>query len=185
MNTTKALFGLLPVSIAFILLFGMTFALPAQANHPEDNEDTHGEEVMHADKEKLEQMVVILKQLVALLTEYRSQYGAYPVQTYTDTHVDTHADEHSVVPVDDHAEVLEEEEQDEHEHEAAASTAQLVIEIESHMGKTHAHVRYTDKPEEMFFVDVAITDENAIVDALVAKTGMSVDIVQSALKYMW
>ncbi len=59
----------------------------------------------------------------------------------------------------------------------------LVIELEEHSGKTHVHVRYVDKPEDMFFVNVALSDEAGIIEEVVLRTGLSSLDVKAALKY--
>jgi predicted DsbA family dithiol-disulfide isomerase len=178
----KKFLSLIPLSIILALVLSFAFSFPAYAAHPDHDTDAHSEEVSSGDQERLEKMVQILQQLVVLLTEYKKLYGTLPLPAVTHSEADEHA--HTDTPVS----VVTDEHEDGDEHdehsESSTSEAKLVIEIEPHMGKTHAHMRYTDKPEEMFFVDVAITDEDGIVAAIVAKTGMSADVVRNALKYM-
>jgi predicted DsbA family dithiol-disulfide isomerase len=177
---SKTIFSFIPASIILVMLLGAILVTPAFAAHPDHDDDTHSEEISGNDQERLEKMVEVLQQLVVLLTEYKKLYGTYTPST--STHVE--ADEHTHTPaVTEEHEEGDEHEEDEHE-ETSTPSAKLVIEIEPHMGKTHAHIRYTDKPEEMFFVDVAITDENGIVAAIASKTGMSADVIRPALKYM-
>lgn len=150
-----------------ILSISFAFSLgPVLAHGGEDHE-----EKAEMTSEQMEQMIQLLQQLVTVLTQYKAQYG---------THV---APATYVAPVH-HEEEHEVEEEHEEDHAEATTEAKLVIEIEPHNGKTHAHVRYTDKPEEMFFVDSAIEDEHGVVEAISAKTGLSADVVRTALKYI-
>jgi predicted DsbA family dithiol-disulfide isomerase len=175
----KKISGLFPVSV-IVLVLAVVLAIPAYAAHPDHKNDVHQEEVSGVERERLEKMVAILQQLVVLLTEYKKMYGTYsPSQP---AHTEPDEDTHTPAVTEKHEEG-DEHSKDEHE-EASTTTAKLVIEIEPHMGKTHVHMRYTDKPEEMFFVDVAITDEDSIVSAISQKTGMHADVVRPALKYM-
>lgn len=151
----------------------LLFIAPAVFAH---GDEEHGEsspaETTVLSNEQMEQMITLLQQVVALLTQYKAQYGMY---------VSTPAYSAPVSPTP----VLHEEMEEHEEHaEEAAATPALIIEIEPHYGRTHAHVRYTDKPEEMFFVDPAISDEDGVVAALAARTGLSAEVVRAALKYM-
>jgi hypothetical protein len=145
----------------------------------------HGDEV-HDESEEvsvehMQDIIQILNQIIVLLTQYRSQYGVYTPAPVAPISM-------PIVPVTPAAAVEETEENTDDDHGAhimaTTPSPALVIEIEPHNGMTHAHVRYTDKPEEMFFVEPHIDDEDGIVAALVAKTGLSADVVRPALKYM-
>ena len=142
--------------------------------------DSHAEDKPHTEVQKtmsiaeMEQMVKLLQQLVAALLELKQ----LPQQAAVATPAV------SVPAITPHEEEMDEHMDEHHEESSEDTGAKLVIEIEPHFGKTHAHVRYTDKPEEMFFVDVAIDNEDGIVDAIVAKTGLATDVVRAALKYM-
>lgn len=146
--------------------------------------DTHEEDEAHAtttprvlSMSEMEQMVKLLQQLVAALTELQRISNTAAVVTTMPVPQSTEHEEDHVDEMEGHV--------DEHHEDAVTPTGpQLVIEIEPHFGKTHAHLRYTDKPEEMFFVDVTIDNEDGIVDAIVAKTGLAADVVRAALKYM-
>ncbi len=168
------------ISIAFLIAAFISFS-PLALAHEDEHEDADHEVASVAGEEKMEQMIKVLQQLVSLLTEYKKTYGNLPMPAVIHSEADEHA--HVETPVSVATDEHEEEHEDEHE-EASTSAAQLVIEVEPHMGKTHAHVRYTDKPEAMFFVEADIDDEDAVVAAIVAKIGLSADVVRAALKYM-
>ncbi len=161
------------VTLSILAIFAVAPAVFAHGD--EEHEETEKSEMS---TEQMEQMVKILQQLVTLLTQYKAQYGSYytPAPAY-------------VAPVI-HAEEAEhhEEATEEHHEEAAVTPApavvtQLVVELEEHSGKTHAHVRYVDKTEEMFFVDVPLSNEAGVISAISAKTGLSADDIKKAIKY--
>ncbi len=175
----------LHVCFSLVLTIGLVFAIPAHAHNGVDH-STEAESAVH-DSSTLEQMVVILQQLVSLLTEYKKLYGAFPLPATTHTE-DSHADDShdhddSSTTLDTH----EDEHEDENAHDETADSsddAKLVIEVEEHMGRTHVHVRYTDKPEEMFFVDTPLSNKDGLVADIVSRTGLSADVVRPALTYM-
>jgi hypothetical protein len=179
---SKTFFSSILLTVILALVCSFALSVPAYAAHPDHDEDTHSEEVSSNDHERLLKMVQVLQQLVVLLTEYKKLYGNLPLPATMHSEADEHA--HAGTPVtvakEEH---VEGDEHEEHE-ESTTSGAKLVIEIEPHMGKTHVHMRYVDKQEEMFFVDVAITDEDGIVSAITQKTGIDADTVRPALKYM-
>ncbi len=59
----------------------------------------------------------------------------------------------------------------------------LIVEVEEHHGQTHVHVRYIDKPEEMFFVSPKLDDEQGILKAIESKTGITQEEIKKALVY--
>lgn len=161
-------------------LLMLSFGIVHVQAHGGEEHDEESEEVVSEDHiAEMEKMIGLMNQLVALLTTLRSMpapvTSAMPAPGYE--HVDemeVHHDEHAV-----------ETDEDAHdEHEEDAEVARLVIELEPHNNQTHAHVRYVDKPEEMFFIEPSLSDEEGIVTALVARTGLTADVVRSALKYM-
>ncbi len=164
------------VILLILFVFGMVLS-PAQAHNGVDHnsaEETVAHESDSAEIAKLEQILALLNQLVLLINALHIQQGYAPVHT-------------TPVVIDDHDEM--EEHHDEHSSaeptdDTEEDTPHLVIEIETHDSGTHAHVRYVDKAEEMFFVTAGIDDEDGIVSGIVAKTGLSADAVQGALKYM-
>ncbi len=168
----------------FILALGLAFCtvlVPAQAHEHEDEDADHAiahtEEADTVAVAKLEQIITLLNQLVLLINALHIQQG------YAQT-ASPHVDEHAVN--DDNDEM--EEHHDEHSGEAIDAVSEevehLVIEVETHTSGTHAHVRYVDKAEEMFFVTADINDEDGIVSGIVAKTGLGADEVREALKYL-
>jgi hypothetical protein len=157
----------LSLLIATIFLLGIS--IPAFAHDGEDHHAAEKEEkVLSIDE--MQQVISLMQQIIVLLTSLRAlpppAIQAMPV-------------------IGGHEGVTEMEEHHEHMHdEAAESTeAELVIEVETHHDQTHVHVRYVDKPEDMFFVDANINDENALISAISAHTGLSADEIKAALKY--
>lgn len=166
--------------ISLALAGSYVFLLMPVSAHEHANTEHHEDataETEAATMKRLETLIDVLKQLIAVMTEFRAQHPevSFTPSMPTPAVVEHHHDEADTThEVDTH---------DEHADEAVSVTPHLVIEIEEHMGKTHAHVRYVDKPEEMFFVDAVITDEDGIVAILSTKTGFSADEVRDALKY--
>ena len=147
---------------------------------------THDEVINHTETEsneiaRMEKLLSLLNQLVMLLGTLKvqqsySQTIVEPAHENASSEMNIHHTEHHGAPSDV---------------ESATSTVEvihvepkLVIELETHANGTHAHVRYVDKPEVMFFVSANINDEAGIIAGIVAKTGLSVDEVRNALKYM-
>ncbi len=137
--------------------------------------DAEHEEGQHTEMgtEQMEQMIKVLQQLVTLLTQYKAQYGGYVAPVSEE-----------VAPVATHEEDGHKEEEHHEDHvEVAAPAATLIIEVETHNGKTHVHVRYTDKPEYMFFVSSLLNNEAGIIAEIETRTGLSTDVIKAALKY--
>ena len=147
---------------------------------------THDKMIKHTEIEsneiaRMEKLLSLLNQLVMLMNTLKvqqsySQTIVEPNHENASSEMNTHHTEHNSVSSDA---------------QSATSTSEvthmepkLVIELETHANGTHAHVRYVDKPEVMFFVSANINDEAGIIAGIVAKTGLSVDEVQTALKYM-
>lgn len=176
------------LALSYVASLGLVLAHEGE-EHENEAEAMHHEAEVKAEMSvaQMEQMVKLLQQLVTILTQYKAQYGTYtPVRPSTPPPA-------YVAPVaheddeDEHHEDATHEEEEEHEHDMATSTTPvktLVIEVEPHNGKTHIHIRYVDKPEEMFFVDTAITDEDGIVADIVTKTGLDADVARDAIKFM-
>ncbi len=165
--------------LALLIAFGIVLA-PVQAHngvsHGSEAEATaHADESETAEIAKLEKIVTLLNQLLLLINALHIQQGYAPVVVDTALEMDDHHADESM-------------HHDEQSSDPASSdpeeVAHLVIEIEPHNNQTHAHVRYVDKPEEMFFVSADIDDEDGIVSAIHEKTGLSKDDVREALKYM-
>lgn len=170
-----------------ILFFGYAvLLLPVSANGDghADSEETVSISADAAEMKRLETLLSTLKQLVALLTELRKIQPAttwtMPMMTTPSVPATpaTHDDAEKEHGGDDHAETSTEPVE-------TPAVPKLLIEIEEHSGKTHAHVRFIDgRPEAMFFVNVPITDEDGIVSGVSAQTGLGMDEVRNALKYM-
>jgi hypothetical protein len=164
------------VVVGALFIAYSTLLIPVIAHEGHEHEETVVTSAVGKgmDIAQMEQLISLMEQLVLLLSALHIQQGYAPVTTVpvVDDHadMDAHHDEHGSETKDEAVTV--------------DSTPKLVIELETHNGKTHAHVRYVDKPEDMFFVDVSITDEDGVVAGIVAKTGLAADEVKSALKYM-
>lgn len=161
------------VVLGSLLLGYASLVMPVSAHEHEDEHEAVVTSAtgVTADIAQMEQLVSLMEQLILLLSALHIQQGYAPV--HTTPAVDAHAD------MDEH--------HDEHSHTdttAEAPVSHLVIELETHHNETHVHVRYTDKPEDMFFVTAPITDEDGIVTAVQTRTGLSAETIRAALKYM-
>lgn len=166
------------IFVMMVFVFG-TALLPAFAHNGETH-TTKAEETAHSEEtvemKRLESLLGLLKQLVLLMDALKIQQGYAPVVTMPKAVVtDTHDDEHEM-----------EMHHDEHSTEATttAPVKELIIEVEPHNDKTHVHVRYVDKAEEMFFIDASLTDTEGIVDDVHERTGLSEDEITRALKFL-
>ncbi len=162
------------VLLALILAFG-AMLIPAYAHDGEDHSDDE-ETTATLSVVEMERLINLMQQLVTLLTTLRT---LQPAVAATDDHGHDEAEVEMETHHDEHA--TEETAHDEDEEESETG---LVIEIEPHNNQTHVHVRYVDKPEEMFFVNVGLDDEDGIVRETSTRTGLSEDEVREALKYM-
>ncbi len=162
--------------IVFLVL-GLAFSTvlaPAHAHEDGDTDHlaTHAQESGTVDNAKLEQMIALLNQLILLINALHIQQGYAPIHIETPAVTDNHDE------MDDH--------HDEHSHDTAVNpdvTPQFKIEVEPHNGKTHVHVRWLDKPEEMFFVETDLHDTAGIIVAVKARTGLTDDVIREALTY--
>lgn len=160
----------------FVLLLPQTHAHEGVVHDSEAEAVAHEQKTETTDIVKLQEIVTLLNQLILLINALHIQQGYTPVSTTPsqgDAHdeMEIHHDEHS----------LESESDDTEEH---ADEDHLVIEIEPHNNQTHAHVRYVDKPEVMFFVESGIDDEDGIVADIHERTGLEEEEIRDALKYM-
>jgi hypothetical protein len=163
-----------------VCVFG-TVCITASAHEDGDvdHETSHIEATKNLSIMQMEQLIPLLNQLINLLAmlKVEQNWSNAPVQTTPATpdnsaEMETHHTDHDSDVVAD-APAREEVEM------------KLVIELEEHNDKTHAHVRYVDgKPEAMFFVDPPISNEDAVVSSISAQTGLAQDVVREALKYM-
>ncbi len=171
-------------TLATVLAWGAVF-ITANAHGDEVHETTaHAEDAdatTSTEVAKLEHMITLLNQLIVLMKTLRMEQAYTPApapapavssdSAEMDMHHDMHAHETNVeVEIDDAS--------------AAESEKRLIIEIEPHNGKTHAHVRYVDKPEDMFFVESDIDDEDGVVSAIHERTGLSEEEIREALTYL-
>lgn len=147
--------------------------------HTDEHEAQQDVSVVQEEAEvlRLERVISLMQQVIILLTTLKTMTPVSETSMLVPTQgagsvdeMDVHHTEHSGDEEDETTEVSEEE--------------VLMIELEPHNGRTHAHVRYVDKPEEMFFIEPSLSDEDGIVSALVLRTGLSADVVRGALKYM-
>ncbi len=153
------------------VICGLVLSFPVRAVFAHGGEDHDAESDERI--ERMEALVAVLSQLIVVLTEYKTLYPHMPLQA-------------AVAPVTTPAPVSEpiHDGEEMHEHESSEEHEPgLVIEVEEHFGNTHVHVRYTDKPEEMFFVAADMSDEAVLVAAIVAKTGLGTEEVKEALEY--
>jgi ABC-type nickel/cobalt efflux system permease component RcnA len=160
--------------LALALVFGATF-IPVLAHDGEDHS-----EVKEMSLAEMEQVIGIMQKLIMLLTTLRTMQ---PTMTTPVVHTPQEMKEHH----DEHSDKHEEEHEHEHEHASNdhhGDEAKLIVEVEPHNNQTHVHVRYVDKPEEMFFVNAGMNNEDGIVSEVSARTGLSQHEVRAALKYL-
>jgi hypothetical protein len=163
---------LVTLSIVLGLVFGGT--LSTAGAHGGVDHATEAEAKEHeVSLEEMEQIIELLKQVVALLILKRDIGGqtlvTIPVVTTPSTDdamMEEHHTEHSPEPESE-----------------TVPTTHLIIEVEAHNGNTHVHVRYTDKPEEMFFVTAPLSDEDGVVRQTAERTGLTQEAVREALVY--
>lgn len=171
--TVVALIGIL-VTVPFV---------PVKAHEGHDHATTVVETPSIAE---LEEMVRLLKHAISLLAQIKAIQAQQAITvtppvaqksqvTTEDDEMTMHHEEHSHTSMEHEADEVS---------EVTTAEPKLVIEIEPHNGKTHAHVRYVDKPEEMFFIDSSIDNEVGIIADIAGRTGLGTDVIKSALKYM-
>ncbi len=160
------------IFLTLMLAFGVLL-VPVYAHNGVDHSEEDTTKTLSITE--MEQMITLMQQLITLLTTLKALPPAVVVvddhsHDVAEVEMETHHDEHSAETTTDDADVEDE--------------AKLVIEVEPHNNQTHVHVRYVDKPEEMFFVNAGLDDEDAIVSETSSRTGLSQDEVRDALKYM-
>lgn len=141
---------------------------------------THATEVestLHTEQteEQMRTIIALLQKLIFLLQSKRDAQYVVPTDSVT-TSVPTqgaHDDE-----MEEHHEMHAVEEKSV---EDTVLAKKLIIEVEEHNNATHVHVRYVDKPEEMFFVTAPLSDENSVVRMTAERTGISEADVRAAL----
>ncbi len=170
--------GTATIMLSVALLFGTSYETVFA--HGDDHHTStiliDQDDLQTSTVEQLEEIVALLNQLVLLINALHIQQGytyqpTNPTVTDDTEEMESHHMEHAP------------ETTDAPENDEVVSVARLVIEIEPHNGKTHVHVRYVDKPEEMFFVESSIDNENGIVTEVHARTGLDESVVREALTY--
>lgn len=161
-----------------VLLLNSGWFIPYAYGH--DGEE-HGTETTLT-LEEMEDLIVQLKQIIELLIlrnelERKIVISLTPVESHT---IDAIHDEHHDMDapaenMDDHME--------NHDAIVEAIEKKLIIELEEHSGKTHVHIRYTDKAEDMFFAEAVLTDTNGVVEVIQKHSGLSDDVIRAAIVY--
>ena len=68
--------------------------------------------------------------------------------------------------------------------QAAAAAPSLKINAEAHGGRTHIHIYRSGKEEDSFFLDgISLSDETAVIAAVVQKTGLIKHEVEAAISF--
>jgi hypothetical protein len=142
----------------------------AHEGHIHKNVDTLAS-TTPAELKRMEDLLTLLKQLVTLLSTLRIQQSyvsAAPVivQDEMKEHHEEHSQATSTEPTED-----------------PVAEVEFIIEVETHHDDTHVHIRYVDKPEEMFFADASIDDEDQLVTEVSTRTGLTPEVVREALVY--
>ncbi len=167
--------------------------------------NAHGDEDHSADAGKhektvaeLEQMLALLKQLVALLQQQKALGGTTAISTTvistvsTGGHSATGDDGHDGEDGEDGHDGAEDghdghsgaDGEDGHDGEDGDDAETFAIEVETHNGKTHVHVRYVDKDEQQFYVNADIDDEDDLIEDIHDKTDLPKSVIEPALVYL-
>ena len=171
-NWTKKTWYITAISLLVVFMCTTQNAVVfAHGDEVHESEDVH---LGDSELKRMEKLVQLLNEMVLLLQALKIQQG------YETVNMDTQANTDSTNEMDEH--------NDEHAHEDTSTTEptetnKLIIEVETHNEKTHVHTRYVDKPEDMYFVDAPIDDEEALIEAIKARTGLSHDEIKEALVY--
>lgn len=184
LTTLRSAFLAVLLALALIgSMVPMAFAHNGEEHSDAAEAKAHEKETSRAlSMGEMEQMLSLLQKLVALITEHRKLVGANgyraPIVPIVMHGTD---DAHEMHNADDVSGG------DEHNDEAStvvAETKKLVIEVETHFGSTHVHVRYIDKPEVMFMVPANINDEPALIEDIEDETDLTAAEIKPALKYL-
>lgn len=171
--------GIIVVSITVfsVMSFGSFVYAHGGETHATEAESTSHTELTDT---QMRTIIALLQKLIFLLTIKRDAHTSVHQTTAPDSEIvsdhveDTHAE-------DGEMEVHHDEHAEESETIEVESAPKLVIEIESHYDKTHVHVRYTDKPEAMFFVDASLDDEIGLIADIHEQTGLPEDEIREAI----
>lgn len=157
--------------LSFVLV-SLVCAVPVSAHtHVVQRASTH---VMT--EAEMVRVIDLLEQVVLLLAELKKVQQSTLVVTFPST--DTH--KHTVIkPVEEVVATTT----------VASSTppieevSDLVIEVETHHGRTHVHYRPKNAAEDMFFIDTPITDEEGILQELQKRYSTDREVMRRALVY--
>lgn len=164
---------IIPIVLTVLLTFGGVATSVSAHEGIEHATEAQAKAHTELSVAQLENIISLLKQVVSLIEARNSVLKTTPAPMHDDMHTED-ADEHEMDNdmIDDH-----------HDAEAKDDVKKLIIEVEEHLGKTHIHIRYTDKAEDMFFANVALSDEAGIVKAITDRSGLSADVAKAAIKY--
>lgn len=153
--TTSIHLRLTAFTLAILLAFGASLS-QVQAH----GDEVHSAPVTDAQKiEKMEQMVTILTQIVELYKKKAALTGVAVAET----------DHHAEAASEDHDENDSEE---------------LVVWVELHSNKTHAHVQKPGMAEQSWLLeDLAYTEEEEIIKAIAEKSGLSEHEIEEVIVF--
>jgi hypothetical protein len=157
------------IVLAMLLSISVSFAHEGVTHETEEEEKTHTE----LSNEQMETIIELLQKLVVLLT-YKMELARSKEAPVAVSMPVPHEDE-ATEEVHEHDEEME---------VITEVTNTLKIEVEEHNGSTHVHVRYVDKPESMFFIQIPLSDRSGIVREVALKTGLSEGDVDGALVFV-
>jgi len=153
MKTISITKFLMALIVSILLLFAVA-VFPASADHEDEHDDSMTHDEMMHDESASD--VATMEALIKVLQQ---------LITLLTEQVEMGGDMHM-------------------EHDHSAMTDTLSISVEEHDGRTHIHVNEPGKDEVKFFLDdLAISEEDAIIDAIVAETGLPEDDVAVAASF--
>jgi len=173
----KYIYGGLFTLLIGVLVFSQGEA--AQYARAHDGEDHKSETTLTL--KEMEDLIKQLQQIIQLLT-LRNQL-TLSVQTSANlapAHIEDIMEDHH--DIDSH-EMSNDDHMEDHDIGEALPIPKLIIELEEHSGKTHVHIRYTDKPEDMFFADALLSDTDGVVEAIHERSGLSESEIRTAIVY--
>lgn len=171
-----------------LVVSGAPFASAHNGEEHEDKAEAEAHEKETArilSMPEMEQMLSLLQQLVALITEHRKLVGANGYRAPVVPMVMHGADDnHGMSGMHDVGDAAGDDAHSDETGAIAAETKKLIIEVETHFGSTHVHVRYIDKPEVMFMVPASINDELALIEDIEDETDLTAAEIKAALIYL-
>jgi hypothetical protein len=172
--------------------------MPLAFTYAHGDEDHSAEPKHEKSVAELEAMLALLQKLVALLQEQRAMGGGASITTVMSSVVSTGG--HTMSGEAGHNGTAGEDgENGAHDGEDGHSghdgedgedgahgdeAKKFAIEVETHNGKTHVHVRYIDKAEEQFYVNADIDDEDEVIEDIHDKTGLPESVIEPAIIYL-